>query len=77
MKVAFYPPAARNFHPVFSTPGAKIINWKGVFQVFPSVARPFRSIWEKIRGVVGKGVEKSGRALQFYGKTFGDNDRKT
>ena len=26
---------------------------------------------------MGKGVGKSGEFLQFYGKTFGDNDGKT
>ena len=53
-KVAFYPPAAWNFHPVFSTPGAKIHNRKGVSK-FSSLSHahsaPFgknpKGLWEK------------------------------
>ena len=54
LKVAFYPPAAWNFHPVFSTPGAKIHNRKGVSK-FSSLSHahsaPFgknpKGVWEK------------------------------
>ena len=54
LKVAFYPPAAWNFHPVFSTPSAKIHNRKGVSK-FSSLSHahsaPFgknpKGVWEK------------------------------
>ena len=54
LKVTFYPPAAWNFHPVFSTPGAKIHNRKGVSK-FSSLSHahsaPFgknpKGLWEK------------------------------
>ena len=54
LKVTFYPPAAWNFHPVFSTPGAKIHNRKGVSK-FSSLSHahsaPFgknpKDLWEK------------------------------
>ena len=54
LKVTFYPPAAWNFHTVFSTPGAKIHNRKGVSK-FSSLSHahsaPFgknpKGLWEK------------------------------
>ena len=54
LKVTFYPPAAWNFYPVFSSPGAKIHNRKGVSK-FSSLSHahsaPFgknpKGVWEK------------------------------
>ena len=64
LESSFLSTAAWIFYPAFSTPGAKIHNSRVVFQIFPPFPRPFRSIWEKSQGCMGKGVGKSGRFLQ-------------